>query len=378
MPVVASETNDIAPRRLFMALSAQRGFLFDTRESTVVENHYTSLDFRVGWQTDDYRRNIYESLFRYPQYGIGFYFGQMNSIVIGNDQQQGLGMPVALYGFFASPIIRNEWFRFNYDFSVGIADNFNTYDWQDRPYNVFVSTKKNIYINLSLTTSFAIFERSALNLGVSLQHFSNTSLKKPNTGVNLLSGTLSYQAGFFKHNEKNYSRISLEPHKKTWELQFSWANGVRRLDADFNFNQPNESKIWYSTSLSTAILRQTSHRRKFGAGFDVFYFDWGRYVKEERMKAQNIKENSTLSDNMALGVFLTHEVFFNKFGIVTNLGFYTHERIGDRPKNLWIYERLGIFYQVNSNISFVASIKAHLLIADYAELTARYSINLKN
>ena len=375
--VFASEPSDeiIAPRRLFIGANAQRGYMFDTRESTVIQNQYISLDLRVGLQTDDFDRDVYDRLFRYPHYGVGLYMGNLDRIVLGDENQAGLGKPLALYAFFASPVVRSDRFCVYYDFSLGLARNFNTYHPHIQPYNLFISTNNNVYLNMQFRAEFALFERSALGFGVSLQHFSNASLQEPNIGVNLVSGTLTYRAGLYKNHEKSYNRFPVEAYSPTWELLFSWANGARMLYSDFDRSSDQQkTKRWYSTSLSTAALIQTSHRRKLGAGLDLFYFDWGRHLKEYRAKRREIQTTTRLRDNMSIGAFVAHEVNYKKIWFVSNVGFYLNDRIGDRPQNMWIYERVGVCYQINKRFSAGLLIKAHLLIADHAELTVRYSV----
>ena len=268
----ASETTDsiLWPRSLFLAVNAQQGSMLKTHETAIIHNYYIGLDFRIGWQTDDFDRDMFDALFRYPQYGFGYYMGNMNRIILGDDEQTGFGKPAALYAFFASPMARWKRFSINYDLSLGFSYNFNAYDPQSRPYNILVGSKNNAYINIRFSTEYALRGYSTLGLGFSFQHFSNGSYQKPNKGINLISGTLSYQAGLYKNQEKSYKRFPIEPFRLTWEWQFFWANGVRMLDTDFDINQPNKGKRWYCTTVSSAVLLQTSHRRKFGLGLDFF------------------------------------------------------------------------------------------------------------
>ena len=364
----------LRPRRLFMAVNAQQGSMLNTYESTIIQNYYVGLDFRIGWQTDDFDRDIFDCLFRYPQYGFGYYMGNMNRIILGNDEQTGFGKPVALYAFFASPMLRWNRFSASYDLSLGFSYNFNAYDPQLRPYNVLVGSEKNAYINLRLSTEFALRGYSTLGLGFSFQHFSNGSYQKPNKGINLISGTLSYQIGLYKNSEKSYRRFPVDVYQPEWEWQVFLANGVRMLDTDFDINLPHEGKRWYCTSVSSVVLMQTSHRRKLGLGLDLFYFDWGQYVVKYRAKEEGVETTTGLRDNMALGSYLAHEVGYKKVWLITHLGFYLNNRVGDEPKNPWIYQRIGIKYQIAPSLTIGLSIKAHFAKADYTEWTIGYTI----
>ena len=374
---VASEMADSAlrPRSLFLAVNAQQGSMLNMHKSTIIQNYYVGLDFRVGWQTDDFNRDVFDDLFRYPQYGFGYYMGNMNRIILGDDEQSGFGKPAALYAFFASPMVRLNRFSVNYDISLGFSYNFNAYDPQLRPYNILVGSKGNAYINLRFSTEYALRGYSTLGLGFSFQHFSNGSYQKPNKGMNLISGTLSYQVGLYKNREKSYKRFPIEPFQPAWEWQFFWANGVRMIDTDFDISQPDKGEQWYCTTISSAALLQTSHRRKFGLGLDLFYFDWGRYVVKYRAEENGLAVNTRLRNNLALGTYLAHEVGYKKVWLITHLGFYPISRVGDEPKHPWIYERIGLKYQITQRFTLGVSIKAHLAKADYTEWSIGYAIS---
>jgi hypothetical protein len=348
--------------------------MLNTHESSIIENYYVGLDLRIGWQTGDFARNIFDCSFRYPRYGFGYYMGNMNRIILGDDEQTGLGKPAALYAFFASPMARWKWFSVHYDISLGISYNFNAYDPQSQPYNILVGSKNNAYINIRLSTEFALRGYSTLGLGFSFQHFSNGSYQKPNKGINLVSGTLSYRFGTYRNSEKNYRRFPIDSYQPAWEWQIFWANGVRMLDTDFDIDQPHKSNRWYCSSVSTTALLQTSHRRKFGLGLDYFYFDWGRYVVKYRAKAEDRRATTRWYSNMALGTYLAHEIGYKKVWLITHLGFYITDRVGDDPKQPWIYERLGLKYQISPRFTLGVSIKAHLAKADYTEWTIGYTI----
>ncbi len=375
--VAASEIPDSGrthPKKLFFAVNAQQGSLLNTHNSTIIKNYYVGIDFRVGWQTDAFNRNDFDCLFRYPYYGFGYYMGNMNGIILGNDEQTGFGKPAALYAFFGSPLYRWNRIEIDYDLSLGLSYNFNAYDPELHPYNILVGSKNNAYINIRFVGKYDLPKHSALSAGVSFQHFSNGSYQKPNKGINLVSATLSYQFGLYKNRDKSYVRFPVEHREPTIEWYLFWANGVRMPDTGFNESAPREGRRWYCTTVSSAVLVQTSVRRKFGLGIDWFYFDWGRYVVDYRAGEEGRTTTTRSRDNMALGAYLAHELGYKKVWFVTDLGFYVADRVGDDPENPWIYERVGIKYQITPRLFAGVFIKAHLAKADYTEWTIGYSL----
>ena len=387
-----NKNNVKPPRRFYVKANAQYGSMLnkpnmdiltkqegDFIEDFVIQNYNIGFDIRAGRQTDDFKQNKFDVLFRFPQFGVGYYVGNLNHIILGNEEQTGFGKPAAVYAFFASPIVRTEGFRVNYDISLGLSYNFSPYDPFYRPYNILIGAKRNCYVNLRLTSEFDFGKNSTVGVGVDYLHFSNGSARKPNNGIDLLSVNLSYRYNLFQHSEKSYNRFPVEPYKPNWEWQVWWTNGARTLDTDFDYTATTKGGLWHCWSVSSAVLKQTSHRRKVGAGIDYFYFDWGRYVLEYRANEQGQQITTQPRDNMALGAFLTHEVGYKKAWLFCHLGFYLNNRTGDyrtgeNAKNPRIYERVGVKYYVTPHLSVGVAIKAHFTNADYTEWTIGYSL----
>ncbi len=365
-----------------------------TRDLKPYGNYYVGADIKVGWQTDDGARNIYDDLFRYPSYGVGYYMGNMNGIVMSHDDEQGMGKPAALYAFWSSPMYRSRWWQLRYNISAGLSYNFNAYDPNDNPGNLFIGSNHNAYIGLAFDAALTLPGHSSFLAGLSFQHFSNGSYQKPNKGLNLLSATLTYQWSAYSNSSKGYSRFHIPPYAPAWEANVFWAWGVRMLDTDFDPENPNDGKRWYCTTLSAAALKQINHRRKWGAGLDLFYFSWGDYVLRYRhavdqinplrdtainappaLVRQQAKETSSFSkNNVALGIFLSHEVGYKRVWLVTDVGFYPFGRVGDMPTHPVIYERLGVKFYITDRLYAGVSIKAHGAKADYTEWTLGFSI----
>ncbi|MDR3367137.1 MAG: acyloxyacyl hydrolase [Prevotellaceae bacterium] len=362
-------------RQLYVAVASRQGNLLQAPRSEIAQNYYVGMDVRIGWQTDSHSRSIYDALYRYPRYGAGYYMGNMNGIIMNSDAQTGFGKPAALYAFFGSPIHRSKRWAVGYTISAGLSYNFNAYDPNEAPYNVLVGSKRNAYIDLAIDVSFLLPRRSTLGASLSFQHFSNGSYQKPNKGLNLLSGTLAYQRNTYRNRDKTYAPMAIPARKNTLEWYLFAAGGVRMLDTGFDRQKPREGKRWHCYTLSTAAMLQTSFRRKLGVGADLFYFSWGEHVVRYRAREEG-KENISTSaaDNMALGLYLAHEVGYKRAWLITDVGFYPLGRVGDSPVKPRIYERAGVKYYFGDRLFLGVAIKAHGAKADYVEWLVGYSL----
>jgi len=364
-----------SPYKLFATVEVGQGSLVE-RQDFVMRDYYVSLDVMVGWQTDDHDRDPFDVSYRYPKYGVGYYMGNMNGIVLGSDTMfASLGKPAALYAFFSAPMYRGKRLVASYGISAGMSYIFNAYDPEHNPFNLLIGSRNNAYLGLSVDVSFLLPGRSALATGVSFQHFSNGSYRKPNKGVNLISGTLAYQWSAYKNRDKSYLPIA----RPEWTPSFEWSmflgSGVRMLDTGFDKQNPRENKRWWCLTLSTVAYRQVNFRRKWGAGVDVYYYEWGDYVKNYRAANDEIKPHSKFSsNNFTIGIYAAHEVGYKRLWMVTDLGFYPLPRVGDSPSSLFIYERVGLRVELTDRLFVGVAIKAHGAKADFTEWSTGYRI----
>jgi hypothetical protein len=362
-------------RQIYLAALFRQGNLLKMPSNEIAQNYYAGLDIRVGRQTDSDSRSLYDALYRYPHYGIGYYMGNMNGIIMNSDMQTGFGKPAALYAFFGSPVYRSRWWTAGYAISAGLSYNFNAYDPDEAPYNVLVGSKRNAYIDLSLDASLLLPLHSTLVASLSFQHFSNGSYQKPNRGLNLLSGALAYQWNSYGNRDKKYAPRATPAWKNLPEWYLFSASGVRMLDTDFDAKNPRSGKRWFCHTLSSAAMLQTSYRRKFGVGADLFYFSWGQHVLKYRAREEGKETVATsAADDMALGVYVAHEVGYKRVWLITDVGFYPFDRVGDRPVKPTIYERAGVKYYLGNRTFMGVTIKAHGAKADYVEWLVGYSL----
>jgi hypothetical protein len=366
------------PQQIYLSALVRQGNLLLSASESIPKNYYVGLDIRIGWQTDNSSGNLFDALYRYPHYGLGYYMGNMNGIIMNSSTRAGFGKPAALYAFFGSPVRRGKSIAAGYTISAGLSYNFNAYDPEEAPYNVLIGSKRNAYIDLSLIASFALSRRSALSTGLSFQHFSNGSYQKPNMGINLLSGTFAYRWNTFRSSDKMYMRTAVPAWKNMLEWHIFTGGGVRMIDTDFDKSNPRSGKRWRCSSISSAAMVQTSFRRKFGVGLDFFYFGWGEHVLRYRAGKEG-KENvkTSVADNTALGLYLAHEVGYKRVWMVTDLGVYPFGRVGDNPEKPLIYERLGVKWYLSSRLFVGVAIKAHVAKADYVEWSLGYLL-IKN
>ena len=229
--------------------------------------------------------------------GVGVTF-----INLGNDQI--LGNAIAVHGHLNTPFYRSKHFAIGIRPTVGVAfctkDYRNTFpDGEENLYkyirrndqliaNSAIGSVMNAYLALELWMDFPIKRGFDITLSGGWHHISNGSVIHPNSGYNMLMGSLGvrYQPGedaalqrrraersatperaLYQRPEKIKPKVLKEIEKK-WDIELSATGGLKQ-----NFyrdNYPNMRFYGVATVKVAAHWIPTSIF-KIGAGVDAFY-----------------------------------------------------------------------------------------------------------
>ena len=124
-----------------------------------------------GWEGD----------FGFPYYGGGIaYFDLL--------EQDHMNNPYAVYGVFGGVIKRNDKWKWNYELNLGLAYKWRTFSQKEDYYNITFGSKTSVYVALQTQLQYQLNKYFDIGIGGSFNHFSNGGFKKPNKGLNQISG----------------------------------------------------------------------------------------------------------------------------------------------------------------------------------------------
>lgn len=323
-------------------------------------NYYYSIDLRFGINSFD--RMPQDALMNYSIYGVGITHYQMNSDTIGN--------PIALYGYYESPIFVNkEKSKVGFNLTAGIAFHFNHFDIVYNPKNDVIGAKLNVYFNLGLWNAIKINERLDLLSSIDFTHFSNGTTKTPNKGLNLYGGNLGLRYNFqflekketFKRGKENIKKYM--PLKPYYEFDILAAIGGKTI-----INPTYDAPVYLCSTISMDFNRRYTWVRKYGIGADVF-FDYSLV---------NDYPNETdipYSRFTFIGIHGNQEYVVGDIALILQLGTYLWK--GMKAKGDF-YIRAGLRYDLNKHLFLNLSLKsANGMKADYIELGMGYRIGKK-
>jgi len=313
--------------------------------------NYTALDLRLGFKNTG--KNIYNLIYRYPTYGLGLY-----TATFQNDY---IGKPNAVYAYADIPFTKtyfNNRLSYSYFTAFGLAFNFKPFDADNNPVNQFIGSYNNGYVHVGFTMQYALNEWLDLDASFGLKHFSNGSIRKPNSGLNFFPLSFGLRS---KLNRAYFDKSSLSDipeyipnrHVNVWT-----SVGAKNYEIGGN--------IYLKWGFSANYLRQSGYKLRYGLGIDMFYS--GKGILPGDWKKTGFK------DKASFAVVASGEWVLKKnFSIPLGIGVYLHRNyFNDEPSAY--YERVGIRYRFSNQMFTGITLKAHGFKADFFEWTVGYSI----
>lgn len=327
-------------------------------------NSFRAVSLQFLKQTNG--KELWEQLYNYPRFGIGIYSSQ----ILHTSE---LGDPIAFYGIFSVPQMRRKNISIYTDIGAGLAFNWKTY-FEDK-YNIAVGGEATAFAYAGLYLEYYLFNGLFVDAGLSVNHYSNGALKKPNLGINTFSPKISLGYNFCYTTDKYLHNVIPEFEKRN-ELQISFYTGLENIL--YNISEVDsitlDNGIYYNTyGLSATIGRQISYKSKVGIGF---MFDYLGSACRTLAQPDRKGNNSVFRKGLELSIFPSYEIVVNKFSVLMQSGIYLYRT--EYPfRSPVFYQRIGLKYNVMNNISLGIHVRAHRFsIADFIEWTLGYNIKL--
>ena len=144
-PTVGRKSSYLRAAYQFGSVLASNDFVKDTNATGKPIDSYHSVRLEFGWQTDG--ALDWHHVYNFPSYGLG-----INYCDYFNDEE--LGTPTSIYGFFSWPVKRWGRTSLNFDLGFGLADNWVAFDEETNPYNVTIGAGRSVYIDVGLDVEF--------------------------------------------------------------------------------------------------------------------------------------------------------------------------------------------------------------------------------
>ncbi len=312
-----------------------------------LEDRIQTFDVKLSKLT--YGNKYWNQLYRFPNYGIGYYRSNL-----GNDKIYGYAN--GFYAFFKAPVFgKSDGFNLSSQFAFGMAYITKIFDTETNYQNLAIGSHLNIFLDFSLHSAIPLTRRLALTNQIRFTHFSNGKITSPNKGLNLLSGSIGLQ--YQLSNELKTRIINELPviHKKN-NYSLIYAAGIKTISryAPGNF---------FASSLIFDFNRNYSLKGRWNVGADIFYDDSN---KEKALKYEG--ETSDM-DPFLFGIHAGHDLVAGDLSLVINLGGYVYAPVEQLAP---IYSRIGLRYRIKNKIIANLTLKSHWAKASFVEWGVGY------
>lgn len=333
---------------LILETKVHYGFLYAQHlELQIFNAHFPAFEFSIQQLT--YGRQKWERNFNYPITGVSFFYSPL-----GNNSM--LGSAFALMPFINFPLYKTKIFTLGFRFALGLGYLTKKYDRVTNYKDIAIGSHFNAAVNLMIEGRFRVNEYISITGGISLQHFSNGSLKTPNYGLNAPLVSLGLAVKPVRDNKDIGDRYiaPTEPFSTTirnsLELNFGFAIGYKNMTSQLGNN-------YFVYHFFENTFFPVGRKSKWGFGLDLSYDASHKKILE----LADVTGVSTFSI-MRPGINAAYELMIGKLGFIMNLGYYIS---GKETSNGPLYEKLCFQYNFTKNLFAHIMLKVHFGRADY-------------
>lgn len=317
----------------------------------LITGHPEGVLLRYNQRT--YGDKEWESLYGFPDLGFTFTYQDLKN--------QSLGDAYGIYGHYNFYALNR---KLQYGIGTGIAYMTNPYDpvtnFRNVAYGTTITSASYVILNYR---EESLFKNIGFNAGITLIHYSNGSIKEPNTSTNsfLINAGLTYSVDPINRQKKTWEKT---PYSEPVHLNVLLRHGWNEI----NFIGSGQFPFF---TLSTFADKRLSKKSSIHAGVDLMN---SQFLKEYRDFLANSFASSDLTGEESIwraGVFAGHELHLGRTSIITYLGLYIYDEIGFGSI---IYNRIGLQRKLNDQLQLSLTLKSHGASAEALSLGIGYRI----
>lgn len=282
----------------------------------------------------------WEQQYNYPDYGVSFIYQNLKNEFLG--ENYGL---YAHYSFYF--LKRNLMFRIG----QGLAVTTNPYDRETNFRNVAFGTRllSSTYVMLNYKKE-NIINRFGIQAGLSLIHYSNANVEAPNTSVN----SITFNLGVTYNLDETAPEYIYNIEKKNYKEPLKF-NAVVRTGV-------NESDVIDSGQFGFLIFtgyvdKRLNRKSGIHAGAELFLSNFLKeYITYRGIAFPGDFGIDGDEDYKRVGIFAGHELYINRFSVLTQLGYYVYYPVEFEGR---VYLRAGLKRYFGKRFFGELTLKSH-------------------
>lgn len=311
--------------------------------------------FILGYNVKTFGSERWEQAYNYPDYGL--------SMVYQNPQNDVLGRTIGVHGHYNFYFFKRNMFL---RLATGIAYAENPFEIDENPNNNAFGSHilGSTYFMLGYNKQ-NIFRGFGVKAGLSLIHYSNSSVKAPNTSVNTFAATLGLTYEIDAEGERRYIKTQrFENITEPIHVNLVLRGGVNEGSVIglgqkpfFVFSGYADKRFSFTSSLQLGVD-----------------FIFAKFLETEiDYQAAAFPSSGVTGDEdfKRVGVFAGYELHVNRLSLIAQAGYYVYYPYDFEGR---VYLRPGLKYYINKKVFAVVTLKSHWAKAENVAFGIGYRI----
>ncbi len=332
--------------------STFKGFILEHNEDMqgLANTHPQGVELVISKQTYGYQD--WESFLNYPEVGLGMGW-------IDYRFPEVLGKSVAIAPFMKFRVFSGKHSSLRFRLGTGIGIHSQPFNLEANRANNALSSSLSFNMHGKLGYYMQAGKYWLAGLETGIWHFSNGSWTQPNSGINVIYGSLNLARKIGRLD------VDFQPEKSTKLKEnafylFFQANGGLNMSRDLAGKNIRERFLY--TSYNVSANWQLSRISSVTVGADAFF---SNTIKREIRERFEYGQEDKLYDHRRAGVFAGHEFYANRLSLVTQIGVYVYQPYSHLQRRL--YQRYGLRYLLTDALCLSLQLKTHGGVAEVVE-----------
>lgn len=331
-----------------------KGFIFKHKRQIghLITDH--PVGFRITYDQKTYGTEAWHQRYNFPDVGLTFIYLDYKN--------ESLGKSFGLIPHFNFYLNKNKLSKNQFKFKIGLGLGYNTnkYDKENNNKNNALSTDLNFGILFQAEYQRELTERLFFNTHLAFTHFSNGAIRKPNSGINVVSATLGLSY-LINYTPTEYTYIEEEPIEKPGlGYTITLSGGMHEYSKIGSGSRP----FWVVSGL---VDKRLNHKSALGITLEWF----ASLSLKNDIKYDYRLEGQELPDWHRIGIALSHELFVSDVSLISQAGYYIYDEYDYYGK---VYLRLGVRKYFNDKIYSSLVVKSHGAKAEAAEFAIGWRV----
>lgn len=312
--------------------------------------------FVLSFNRKTYGLEKWEARYNYPDFGYSFIYQDMKNTYLGENY--------SVYGHFSFYALKR---LLMFRIGQGIAYTTNPYDPDTNYINNAYGTRllSSTYLMGNIKKE-NIIGGLGINAGVTIIHYSNADLGSPNHSTNTFTLNLGLNYVLDHENHPDYiPRGAKEKYTEPFHYNFSIRSG-------FNTTGVVGSPRLPFLTISAYADKVLNRKSTLQGGAELFFSRSLEEFIDYRAAAFPQMDLSGEEDAKRVGLFLGHQLTFNKMSLITQLGYYVYYPYTEYVEQ--VYNRVGLQRKFSDDWWGSVTVRSHGANAEAVEFSIGYRL----